>query len=103
MMTKQMTKPSMDDLPRCSSTLPPAAKTWWWGWGGGDRVPIYFSFLKPHTNGRNFVGQQLSPLLDVTCCVRLHTLLHVVAQSLKPVKLLGTCKRKQQLPQVANI
>ena len=33
-------------------------------------------------------------LLDVTCCVRLHTLLDVVAQSLKPaVKLLS-----QQLP-----
>ena len=32
-----------------------------------------------HTNGRNFVGQQISPLLDVTCCVRLRTLLHVVA------------------------
>ena len=32
-------------------------------------------------------------LLDVTCCVRLHTLLHVVAQSLKPVKLFS-----QQLP-----
>ena len=31
--------------------------------------------------------------LDVTCCVRLHILLHVVAQSLKPVKLLS-----QQLP-----
>ena len=42
---------------------------------------------------RNNVGQQLSTLLDVTCCVRLHTLLHVVAQSLKPVKLLS-----QQLP-----
>ena len=33
----------------------------------------------PHTSGRNFVGQQLSPLLDVTCRVRLRTLLHVVA------------------------
>ena len=32
-------------------------------------------------------------LLDVTCCVCLHTLLHVVAQSLKPVKLFS-----QQLP-----
>ena len=32
-------------------------------------------------------------LLDVTCCVRLHTLLYVVAQSLKPVKLFS-----QQLP-----
>ena len=35
--------------------------------------------LKPLANGRNIVGQQLSTLLDVTCCVRLHTLLHVVA------------------------
>ena len=32
-------------------------------------------------------------LLDITCCVRLHNLLHVIAQSLKPVKLF--C---QQLP-----
>ena len=30
-------------------------------------------------NGRNVVGQQLPKLLDVTCCVRLHTLLHAVA------------------------
>ena len=29
-------------------------------------------------NGRNIVGQQLPTLLDVSCCVRLHTLLHVV-------------------------
>jgi len=35
-------------------------------------------FLKPRTNGRNIVGQQLPTLLDVTCCVRLHTLLHVL-------------------------
>ena len=34
--------------------------------------------LKPRENGRNIVGQQLPTLLDVTCCVRLHTLLHVV-------------------------
>ena len=33
----------------------------------------------PRANGRNIVGQQLPTLLDVTCCVRLHTLLHVVA------------------------
>ena len=32
-------------------------------------------------------------LLDVTRCVRLHTMLHVVARSLKPVKLFS-----QQLP-----
>ena len=30
----------------------------------------------------------LPTLLDVTCCVCLHTLLHVVAQSLKRVKRL---------------
>ena len=35
--------------------------------------------LKPRANGRNIVGQQLPTLLDVTCCVRLHTPLHVVA------------------------
>ena len=29
-------------------------------------------------HGRNIVGQQLPTLLDVACCVRLHTLLHVV-------------------------
>ena len=34
--------------------------------------------LKPRANGRSIVGQQLPALLDVTCCVRLHTLLHVV-------------------------
>ena len=47
----------------------------------------------PRANGRNIIGHQLPILLDVTCCVRLHTLLHVVAQSLKPVKLFS-----QQLP-----
>ena len=52
-----------------------------------------FVCLKPRENGRNIVGQQLPTLLDVTCCVRLHTLLDVVAQSLKPVKLFS-----QQLP-----
>ena len=36
--------------------------------------------------GCNIVGQQLLTLVDATCCVRLHTLLHVVAQSFKPVK-----------------
>ena len=49
--------------------------------------------LRLRANGRNIVGQQLPTLLDVTCCVCLHFLLHVVAQSLKPVKLFS-----QQLP-----
>ena len=35
-------------------------------------------YLLPHANRRNIVGQQLPTLLDATCCVRLHTLLHVV-------------------------
>ena len=35
--------------------------------------------VRLRANGRNIVDQQLSTLLDVTCCVRLHTLLHVVA------------------------
>ena len=35
-------------------------------------------YIKPRANRRNIVGQQLPTLLDVTCCVRLHTLLHVV-------------------------
>ena len=34
--------------------------------------------VKPRVNGHNIVGQQLSTLLDVTCCVCLHILLHVV-------------------------
>ena len=44
-----------------------------------------------------------------TCCIRSHTLLHVVTcgwevlRSLKPVKLLATCKRTQQLPTVLGV
>ena len=38
-----------------------------------------FSGVRLRANGRNIVDQQLPTLLDVTCCVRLHTLLHVVA------------------------
>ena len=37
-----------------------------------------FGFVKPRANGRNIVGQHLPTLLDVTFCVRLYTLLHVV-------------------------
>ena len=36
------------------------------------------NIVKPRANGCNIVGQQLPTLLDVTCCVRLHTLLHVI-------------------------
>ena len=51
-------------------------------------------------------SQNCGMLSLITCCVRFHTRLHlvaffgvflgVVAQSLKPVKLLATCKRTQQ-------
>ena len=51
--------------------------------------------LKPHAKGRNIVSQQLPTLLDVTCYIRLDILLHVFAQSLKPVKLLAPYKRTQ--------
>ena len=60
-----------------------------------SHVFLLFCQVKPRGKGHNFLGQQLPALLDDTCCVRLYTLLHVVAraQSLKPVKLLS-----QQLP-----
>ena len=56
---------------------------------GGRRAPrallpdpplvLTLRSLTPRANGRNIVGQQLPTLLDFKCCVRLHTLLHVVA------------------------
>ena len=36
------------------------------------------SSLKPFANRHNIVGQKFPTLLNVTCCVCLHTLLHVV-------------------------
>ena len=55
------------------------------------RFFLLFCQVNPPANGHNFPGQQLPTLLDDTCCVRLYTLLHVLAraQSLKPVKLLS--------------
>ena len=35
-------------------------------------------FFRLCANGRNIVDQQLPKLVDVTCCIRLHTLLYVV-------------------------
>ena len=56
----------------------------------------------PCKRTQGIVGQQLPTLLEVTCCVGLHTLLHVVVccwavvkQSLEPVKLLALFKRMQ--------
>ena len=37
------------------------------------------ALVKPSAHEGNIVGQQLPTLLDVTCCIRLHTLLGVVA------------------------
>ena len=63
--------------------------------------------LKPCANGRNIGGQQFLTLLDVTCWVRLHTLLHVVmetGQTLKPranerkIVIVG-----QQLPTLLDV
>ena len=59
--------------------------------------PFAWAF-KAHTNGPNIVGSNNV----VTCCVRLHgttTMLALVAYSLKPVKLLGPCKRTQHCRQ----
>ena len=59
--------------------------------------PTMLRVVKLRANERKIVGQQLSTLLHVTCCVRLHTLLRVlgvVAQSLIPVKVLAACKRR---------
>ena len=35
--------------------------------------------LKPRANGRNIIGYRLPRFLDVTCCVRFHTMLHFAA------------------------
>ena len=42
------------------------------------RSVLHYQPLRLRANGHNIVGQQLPTLLDVTCCVCLHTLLHVV-------------------------
>ena len=50
------------------------------------RLEMTFGCLKPCANGRNIVGEQLLALLDVTCCVRLYTLLHVIV-----LRVVGSC------------
>ena len=42
------------------------------------RLNLNFKHLKPRANGSNIDGQQLPTLLDVTCWVRLQTLLQVI-------------------------
>ena len=46
-MTKQMTKPSMDDLPRCSSTFPPPRRKRGVGEGTGYSAQFISRFLNP--------------------------------------------------------
>ena len=58
------------------------------------------SSLKPRANGRNIVGQQLPILLDVTCCVRLHTLLHVVGSCC--IRLHTTANTDATTPNIAG-
>ena len=59
--------------------------------------------LKPHTNGRNNVGQQLPALLDVTCCVCLHTLFHVVGCCCVLLRRLKFETGQTSQPTTANI
>ena len=55
--------------------------------------------VKSRANGRKIVGQQLPTSLDVTCCVRLHTPLHVVACCWEMLRKFETCQTlSQQLP-----
>ena len=71
-----------------------------------DTFPLVFQIvnIKLRANGRIIFDQQLPTLFGVTCWVRLQTLLHVVAQSLKPVKFLAPCKRTQHCrPTIPNV
>ena len=44
-----------------------------------EKKDTFSNEIKPHAIRRNFAGHQLPKFLHVTCRVRLHTLLHVVA------------------------
>ena len=61
------------------------------------RLTLNMDRVKPPGNGRNIAGcYMVRPFAHpVSCCCML---LGVAAESLKPVKLLATCKRTQQLP-----
>ena len=61
------------------------------------RLTLNMDRVKPPGNGRNIAGcYMVRPFAHpVSCCCML---LGVAAESLKPVKLLATCKWTQQLP-----
>ena len=52
------------------------------------------TYIKPCANGCNIVGQQLPTLFDVTCCVHLLTVLHVLESCMKhfPTLLFLACQ-----------
>ena len=78
-LTPIQTQPCLSDSTRCkisSYCLLEGNLSLKWC-SSKKKVPSQF-ILKPHANGLNIVGQQLLTLLNVTCCVPLHTLLHVV-------------------------
>ena len=71
------------------------------------RTKIVKSFrslaLKAHANGRNIVGQQVPTLLGPTCCVRLHSMLALVASCWHLLDVVGWCLKlvkhlAQQVP-----
>ena len=49
----------------------------------------------PHGTGHNIVRQELPTLLHVTCCVRFHSLLHVVACCCAKFKTIQTFSNVQ--------
>ena len=72
--------------------LPVWRKPFFFKWcSSKKKVPSQF-ILKPRANRRNIVGQQLPTLLNVTCFVPLHTLLHVV----------GSCCAKFEIGQTTE-
>ena len=94
---------SLLESPPCMASLPLASPlaccprvAFFASLPNGDNLLAGYRGIKPRANGPNIVGQQLLTLLDVTCCVRLHTLLHVVGcccVEYEPVKFFS-----QQLP-----
>ena len=50
-----------------------------------------FASVEINLNRRNMVDQQLPTLLDVTCCVRLHTLLRIVGSCCAKFETGKTC------------
>ena len=72
---------------------------------GGLNYRFLFLSLNSRAKGRNIVGQQLPTLLYITCCIRFHTLLHVVAccwELLRKVWNLSNVKRTQQVPTLSG-